>query len=219
MNAMSTRAIGRAAVRDELGTIGFRCFVESGFDTVTFEDLAGHAGVSRSTFLRYFGSKEDVVLHVFDPLGEQMAQALRERPDSEGTWTALRHAVRPAVALIEDDADTGLARLDLVWSTPALWARLHEKQGAWRGGLAALLAEREGSSQLRPIAVQTLVMAALGCVMVAYDGWVESGGAGRLGDLAEDAFAALAPGTALQHQGTDDAVATQRSGTPADGGQ
>ncbi|PZE62825.1 TetR family transcriptional regulator [Curtobacterium sp. MCPF17_047] len=195
MNAMSTRAIGRAAVRDELGSIGLRCFLESGFDAVTFEDLAGRAGVSRSTFLRYFGSKEDVVLHVFDPLGEQMAHALRERPDSEDTWTALRHAVRPAVTLIEDDPATGLARLDLVWSTPALWARLHEKQATWRAGLAALLVERAAGSQLRRIAVQTLVMAALGCVIVAYDGWVESGGAERLGDLVEDAFAALAPGT------------------------
>ena len=195
MNPMSTRAIGRAAVRDELGSIGLRCFLESGFDAVTFEDLAGRAGVSRSTFLRYFGSKEDVVLHVFDPLGEQMAQALGERPDSEDTWTALRHAVRPAVTLIEDDAETGLARLDLVWSTPALWARLHEKQATWRAGLAALLVERAASSRLRHIAVQTLVMAALGCVIVAYDGWVESGGAERLGDLVEDAFAALAPGT------------------------
>jgi AcrR family transcriptional regulator len=192
---MSTRAIGRAAVRDELGSIGLRCFLQSGFDAVTFEDLAGRAGVSRSTFLRYFGSKEDVVLHVFDPLGEQMAQALRERPDSEDTWTALRHAVRPAVTLIEENSEVGLARLDLVWSTPALWARLHEKQAAWRGGLAALLVERAASSRLRRIAVQTLVMAALGCVMVAYDGWVESGGAERLGDLAEDAFAALAPGS------------------------
>ncbi|WIB11512.1 hypothetical protein [Curtobacterium sp. MCPF17_052] len=124
-----------------------------------------------------------------------MAHALRERPDSEDTWTALRHAVRPAVTLIEDDPATGLARLDLVWSTPALWARLHEKQATWRAGLAALLVERAAGSQLRRIAVQTLVMAALGCVIVAYDGWVESGGAERLGDLVEDAFAALAPGT------------------------
>ncbi|MBO9048755.1 hypothetical protein JG550_002683 [Curtobacterium flaccumfaciens pv. flaccumfaciens] len=38
-------------------------------------------------------------------------------------------------------------------------------------------------------------MAALGCVIVAYDGWVESGGAERLGELVEDAFAALAQGT------------------------
>ena len=195
MNAMSTRAIGRAAVREELGSIGLSCFLESGFDAVTFEDLAGRAGVSRSTFLRYFGSKEDVVLHVFDPLGEQMAQALRERPESEDTWTALRHAVTPALALIEDDSSTGLARLDLVWSTPALWARLHEKQATWRQGLAALLVDREASRQLQRIAVQTLVMAAVGCVMVAYDGWIESGGSERLSALAEDAFAALAPGS------------------------
>ena len=197
MNTVSTRAIGRAAVRDELGRVGLAYFLESGFDAVTFEDLAGRAGVSRSTFLRYFGSKEDVVLHVFDPLGEQMVRALKDRPESEDSWSALRHAVKPAVALIQDDTMTGLARLSLVWSTPALWARLHEKQATWREGLAAALVEREASSQLPRIAVQTLVMAALGCVIVAYDGWVESNGSERLGDLADDAFAALTPGAVL----------------------
>ncbi|MFF7984149.1 TetR/AcrR family transcriptional regulator [Streptomyces sp. NPDC007901] len=36
------------------------------FEKVTVNDLAAAAGVSRSTFLRYFGSKEDVVLSAVD---------------------------------------------------------------------------------------------------------------------------------------------------------
>lgn len=191
MDGISTRAIGRAAVRDELGNRALEQFLESGFETVTFDDLAGRAGVSRSTFLRYFGSKEDVVLYVFDRVEEQMASALEARPGSEDAWTALRAAVTPAVALLEDDAEEGLARLRLVWSTPALLARLHDRQASWRPALVEVL-DRRAEHETPTIALRTLAMAALGCVMVAYDGWVESDGAARLESLTDEAFAALA---------------------------
>jgi AcrR family transcriptional regulator len=194
MSGFSTRAIGRAAIRDQLGKVALHRFLDSGFDGVTFDDLAGEAGVSRSTVLRYFGSKEDVVLYVFDPLEEQMTQALAARPRSEDDWTALRHAVAPAVALLEDDAAGGLARLRLVWSTPALSARLHEKQAIWRPALTGLLAERNAGVDTPTITLRTRAMAALGCVMVAYDSWVEGDGEAHLTELTDDAFSALAPG-------------------------
>jgi AcrR family transcriptional regulator len=192
MDAISTRAIGRAAIRDELGNLALERFLEAGFDPVTFDDLAARSGVSRSTFLRYFGSKEDVVLYVFGALEEQMASALAARPSSEDDWTALRAAVTPAVALLTDDAANGFARIQLVWSNPALSARLHEKQAGWRSALVDVLARRSDNSA-PIITVRARAMAALGCVMVAYDGWVESDGAARLASLTDEAFAALAP--------------------------
>ncbi|PZF10035.1 TetR family transcriptional regulator [Curtobacterium sp. MCPF17_011] len=184
--------MGRAAIRDELGNVALQRFLDAGFEPVTFDDLAGRAGVSRSTFLRYFGSKEEVVLYVFDALEGQMAAALAARPGTEGDWTALRAAVTPAVALLEDDAVNGFARIRLVWSTPALSARLHEKQAGWRPALVDILAERAAAGT-PVITLRTRVMAALGCIMVAYDGWVESSGAAQLASLTDDAFAALAP--------------------------
>ena len=196
MSGLSTRAISRAAVRQELAAVALPRFVDVGFDAVTFDDLAGAAGVSRSTFLRYFASKDDVVLHVFDPLGEQMAAALSARPQAEEDWTALRRAVDPAVQLIVADPEAGLRLLRLVWSTPALWAGLHEKHGSWRPPLVDLLVERSKASAGRApalLAVRTRVMAALGCLMVAFDAWIESGGAQPLDALTDDAFAALAP--------------------------
>jgi AcrR family transcriptional regulator len=193
MDGFSTRAIGRAAIRGELGEIALHRFLEAGFDAVTFDDLAREAGVSRSTFLRYFGSKEDVVLHVLDPLEERMTRALAARPASEDDWTALREATRPAVALFEDDPAEGLARLRLVWSTPALSAQLHEKQASWRPALVDVLARRNADAGTPTIALRTRAMAALGCVMVAYVEWVERDGEARLAALKDDAFSALAP--------------------------
>lgn len=119
-----------------------------------------------------------------------MPAALAARPDTEDDWTALRAAVTPAVALLDDDAADGFARIRLVWSTPALSARLHEKQGSWRSALVDILARR-AEVETPIITLRARAMAALGCVMVAYDGWVESNGAAQLASLTDDAFAAL----------------------------
>ncbi|UHH16380.1 TetR/AcrR family transcriptional regulator [Streptomyces malaysiensis] len=104
---MKTRDIGRSAIREELARVALGLFSRESFEAVTLDDLAASAGVSRSTFLRYFGSKEEVVLFTFDPLGDQMAEALRARPADEDHWTALRRAVEPAVAFLSREPAEG----------------------------------------------------------------------------------------------------------------
>jgi AcrR family transcriptional regulator len=191
MPTSSTRAIGRAAVRDELARIALTRFIESGFDDVTFEDLAGAAGVSRSTFLRYFGNKEDVALHAFGRLDDAMPAALEEHRDVEDVWASLRRAVEPAIRMIVDEPTAGLALLRLVWRTPALWSRLHEKQGMWRPSLVEGLRHRGAGREAPVLALQTQAMAALGCVMIAYDAWIAGDGLEDLEALTDAAFAAL----------------------------
>lgn len=195
VRGLSTRAIGRAAVRDELAGIALPRFIDAGFDNVTFDDLATAAGVSRSTFLRYFGSKEDVVLHVFDPLGDAMSAALASRPAAEDEWTALRRAVGPALALLLRDPVQGLALLRLVWTTPALWARLHERQASWQPALVDRLSQRAGTGAPSDLVLRTRAMAAMGCLMVAFDSWVDSEGRDDLDALTDSTFGALAPAT------------------------
>jgi len=193
VKGVSTRAIGRAAIRAELANFALGLFADAGFDNVTFDDLAAAAGVSRSTFLRYFGTKEEVVLFVFDPLADAMPAALASRPAAEDEWTALRRSVDPAVDLLERDPVNGLALLRLVWYTPALWARLHEKQGSWRPPLVECLSARPGSGTTPLLVLRTRVMAALGCLMVAFESWVENEGQDDLVVLTDRTFRALAP--------------------------
>ena len=187
----STRAIGRGAVREELARGAFPQFCDQGFEKVTLDDLAAAAGVSRSTFLRYFGSKEEVVLFTFDPLGEAMVEALRARPEGEEDWAALRRALDPAVAHLTRGPAEGLVLLRLVGKTPALCARLREKQAGWRPRLVQALIERSGSRHPSSLVLHARVAAAMECLTAALEHWVADQGRQGLEGLVDEAFTAL----------------------------
>jgi AcrR family transcriptional regulator len=190
----STRDIARAAVRAELAQAALDLFRRKGFDQVTVNDVAAAAGVSRSTFLRYFGSKEEAVLGAFDTHGQKIADALRARPAEEDDWTALRRALDTFVEEYHQNPASTLALARLVRESPALCARHREKKHCWRPEIAAALAERtetapEGEG-LRPA---VLTAAALDCVDIAVDRWIDSDGKLDLAALIEEVFTVLTP--------------------------
>ena len=189
----TTRDIARAAVRAELAEVAFDLFSREGFDNVTIQDLAEAAGVSRSTFLRYFGSKEDAVLDLVDARGDQFADALRARPAEEDDWTAIRRALDTVIEPYHQDPAKALAMTRLIMGTPALWARQMEKQHGWRPALAEALAGRTDPPRPMTLALSVRATAALVCLNIALDHWTASDGGLDLVTLLDEAFAALAP--------------------------
>ncbi|MBU6535948.1 TetR/AcrR family transcriptional regulator [Streptomyces sp. NPDC057245] len=190
---VGTREIGRHAVRAELARVAFDRFCLTGFNQVTFADLAEAAGVSRSTFLRYFGTKEDVVLFVFDPVGDVITDALAaERPDQdEGDWSRLRDALESAVGFLVRDVQELVTILGLVERTPALCARLREKQAEWRPEIVARLQETTSSTDGSPVVAHVRVAAALEILWIVLGQWSASDGQEDLGQLLDAAFAAF----------------------------
>ena len=192
----NTRDIARAAVRAELAQVAFELFRSEGFDKVTVNDLAAAAGVSRSTFLRYFGTKEDAVLGAVDAQGETIADALRARPADEDDWTALRHALSVVLEPHRRDPAGALVMSRLIMETPALCARSQEKQAGWRPVIAAALAERAGSSGPTALGPLVRAAAAVDALNIAVDHWTSSDGGPDLDALLDEAFAALVPPSA-----------------------
>jgi AcrR family transcriptional regulator len=173
--------------------VAFELFRREGFDKVTLDDLAAAAGVSRSTFLRYFGTKEDAVIGAFDAHGNLVADALLTRPADEDDWTALRRALDTVIERYHQDPAGSLATTRLVQETPALCARQLEKQSRWRPTLARALAERHGTSGEPTLAESVLAAAAIDCLSIAVDHWSASDGHLDLVALLDEAFATLAP--------------------------
>lgn len=188
---VGTREIGRHAVRAELARVAFNRFCLTGFNQVTFADLAEAAGVSRSTFLRYFGTKEDVVLFVFDPVGDVIADALDAERADEDDWSRLRGALESAATFLVRDVQHLAPILDLVDQTPALCARLREKQTEWRPKIVARLQETASPADGSAVVADVRAAAALECLWIVLGHWSASGGREDLGDLLDTAFAAF----------------------------
>ena len=72
------KAKTRAAIQEH----ALRLFREQGYDATTVEQIAEAAEVSPSTFFRYFGTKEDVV--VYDALDPILIAAWRAQPPAPG---------------------------------------------------------------------------------------------------------------------------------------
>lgn len=188
---VGTREIGRHAVRAELARVAFNRFCLTGFNQVTFADLAEAAGVSRSTFLRYFGTKEDVVLFVFDPVGDVIADALDADRTSQDDWSRLRDALESAVTFLVRDVQELVTILGLIEQTPALCARLREKQAEWRPGIVARLQETTSSADGSSVIANVRVAAALECLWIVLGQWSARDGQEDLGKLLDTAFAAF----------------------------
>ncbi|MGX1310368.1 AcrR family transcriptional regulator [Streptomyces calvus] len=188
---VGTREISRHAVRAELARVAFNRFCLTGFNQVTFADLAKAAGVSRSTFLRYFGTKEDVVLFVFDPVGDVIADALDVDRADQDDWSRLRNALESAVTFLVRDVQELVTILGLIEQTPALCARLREKQAEWRPRIVARLQETTSSTDGSSVIADVRVAAALECLWIVLGQWSASDGEADLGELLDAAFAAF----------------------------
>lgn len=173
--------------------MAFDRFCLTGFDQVTFDDLSEAAGVSRSTFLRYFGTKEDVVLFVFDPLGDVLVDAIKTGEATQDEWSALRRALIAAGSFLRREVADLPTILSLIERTPALCARLREKQTEWRPRIVAELTRINGTPPEPPIVTTVRVAAALESLWIILGEWAANGAGDDLNDLMDAALGALSP--------------------------
>ncbi|MDI6101253.1 TetR family transcriptional regulator [Actinoplanes sp. NEAU-A12] len=191
---MSLWSRTRNAVHGEITRTAMELFLTRGFDATTIDEIAAAAGISRRSFFRYFGTKEDVVLGDLIARGEEIRQALEARPDGEEPWTALCNALHSVKDTAYDD-DTMLAIFRMVHGTPSLRARSIEKHLQWQALLTPEVRRRLGADPADPFDVRAdaLVATVITCLDVAGEAWTRGDGAVSLEDLFDAAAAAVRP--------------------------
>ena len=142
----------KRAIRTSLERAALELFLESGFGATSVDDIAAKAAVSRSTFFRYFGSKEAVIFAPVDAVGETLAQAIDARPKQEKPLKAFEEAlvITSSSPVVGDDEQVSRTRDSLIQSDPELQTRARELTLRWQSHIAEILARRDGRDVPRP---------------------------------------------------------------------
>jgi AcrR family transcriptional regulator len=174
-----------------LQTEALKLFDRQGYQATTIEDIADAAAISPRTFFRYFPTKEDVVLwdeYGIDAAEEFLQARTKDAPIAELVWAFIREGM---VGLQRRDPDRLLARTRLIFTVPALQARVWD-QHALTAALASV-APRLGISP-NDLHLHVLIWSLTAAAVVAADRWQQDDGNSDLVALFDQAVAALAEG-------------------------
>lgn len=189
----SLRERTRLAMRLEVSKVAFRLFAEQGFDKTTVDQIASVAGLSRTTFFRYFGTKEEIVLEKIGELGREVAAALAARPEDEQPWCALRRSFDLVTQVQGGDARESLSFVRLLNDACALMTRQWETTHGWQSMLVPIVSRRlHGSaSKENALRAHALVASAVACLGAATDAWSAGDASSSLAELLDQAMGVL----------------------------
>ena len=139
------RARNRDRTRQALAEAAMELFATQGYGATTVEQIADLASVSPRTFFRYFGSKEDVLLPLDEPM--EIAPAIRSQPPSLSDLEALRSALVATAPSNEPAAGRIRMLREALSSSAALRGRNFDQRSLSEDAMARALADRRQLSE------------------------------------------------------------------------
>jgi len=178
----------KEATREALIRAAYTLFQDRGFDAVTIDELADTALISRSTFFRYFPTKEAIVFPRQAQRLEVFKAALAQnRPDLEGVRQACLDTATGFMAAREEF----LAQGRVIGTSTTLIAFEASLDVQWEDALAAHLGQALPERQAAYLAGATM-----GLVRAVLRSWRDQGCGEDLGELGHQAFELLLPQSA-----------------------
>ena len=107
-----------SSARNAVVAAALDLFASQGFEATSVEQIAQAAGVSRSTFFRQFGGKDDVIFADHELLLEQLRQFLQAPHDDP--WSAVCAASVRVFRHFAADPELARRRYSIVRRVPAL---------------------------------------------------------------------------------------------------
>ena len=178
----SLRERRHAETRAALVDATFDLLRSHNFATLTMEEIAEKAGISRSTAYRRFASKEDIILEVPRQWTDAWDQAQVEIDEDATLMTALSHGSLAVAQKIDENHELVLLAFSALAESPTL-----QSSGAnsadWIERVAStILGHEPGLDQLE---VRVLAGAWMGAIDAMMMTWVDSGGKSSVTELTE----------------------------------
>ena len=188
--ARRTRERNRARVRKALVEAADTLFERKGFDATTADEIAALAGVSRSSFFRYFATKEAIAF----PNAEQRLVDFVDLVQSRLTEMTPFEAVRRSALLVGDsymkEPELELRRQSIVDGSPTLVVAELDVYRRWETALVEVLNPPDVSATRRRRGV-FFAGAACSVIRTALREWYDGGATADLTALGREAFASL----------------------------
>jgi AcrR family transcriptional regulator len=152
-----------ASSREEIETVAVELFLRKGFEETTLAEITAGAGVSKTSFFRYFPSKASIVWWRFDEYTRGFAGLLDEAVTREdATLDLVRGAVLGALYRVIDAQGMWMQRFRVIDESTELRSGESEQWARWREHVASFVAHRHDMAVLdiAPQAVAGAVHAA-----------------------------------------------------------
>jgi AcrR family transcriptional regulator len=194
-DALGLRERKKLRTLQQLQEAALELFLEHGFDNVTTDDIAAAVDVSKTTFYRYFESKEDVLLGSTEERSASMRQALERRPVDEPVLVAVRHALVGLVSQYDEARDAALLKARVMRDSRSLVARNLEQQAACENVVADFVRSRLPDSPQRELLSRVIGANVIASLRATVDYWLDTQGRDQLAVLVDDVLGTLAERT------------------------
>lgn len=134
-----------ASSREEIETVAIDLFLRKGFEDTTLAEITAAAGVSKTSFFRYFPSKGSIIWWRFDEFTAGFAELLEAAVGAEGaTLDLVRGCIIGALERVIDPEGLWMQRFRVLEGSTELRSEESEQWIAWSEHVASFVARRHG---------------------------------------------------------------------------
>lgn len=157
---------------ERLRKAALELYAEHGYDAVTVNQIAEHAGLTRRSYFRYFPDKREVLFAGSDRLAEAVRDAVRAVDPAVRPWPAVLQAAADIGERLAELAENSDVRRAVIAASPELQERERTKFASVTTALSDGLEDRGVSPE------DAALVAQVGAVVLqnAFSRWIDAGG-------------------------------------------
>lgn len=186
---MSLRERKKDRTRADLLAAALDLFNKQGFTETTINQIADAVDVSPRTLLRYFPTKEDIVVSWVEDGMSVFLSSLAERPAGESPHASLLFSARTMLAHYQSQAEFYLTIERAIAASPAIKARKLDMSARLAEQVTELLKQRHRGSATHDWQVLLYPALVFSILRIVIGQWVADNGNRSLLDLFDEASA------------------------------
>jgi AcrR family transcriptional regulator len=169
---LSTMARWDPGAEQRLRKAALELYAAHGYDAVTVNQIAEHAGLTRRSYFRYFPDKREVLFAGSERLPVAVIEAIRAVDPAVGPWPAVVQAAAEVGELLAEFAENSDVRRAVIAATPELQERERTKLASVSAAI------RDGLEERGVPAEDAALVAEVGAAVFqnAFSRWIDAGG-------------------------------------------